>query len=82
LGLGSDGFEGSEALELEVWGAGSVFEEVLDDGFVDRGLWRWDSLDAVGGVDGAPGLDETAEGVVGSEVWEERLLGDGTRGVV
>lgn len=84
MGFRSDGLEGSEGPELEARGVRSrgVAEEFLDEGFVDRWFWCGDSLDAVGGVDGAPGLDESAERVVRSEVREEGLLRDGTRVVL
>lgn len=84
MGFRGNGLEGSEGPELEARGVRSrgVAEEFLDEGFVDRWFWCGDSLDAVGGVDGAPGLDESAERVVRSEVREEGLLRDGTRVVL
>lgn len=53
-----------------------VVEEFKDVGSVGGGLGRGDSF---AGVEGAPGLDEAAEGVVGDEIVggaAELLLGD------
>lgn len=61
-----------------------VFDELEDVGFVEWRFRCWNPIDTVQCVCGAPGLDESAERVVGGQVgvsWK-RLLCDGACGVV
>lgn len=68
-------------MQVGVVEMGEDFEDVE---FGEGGFGSGDAIDAVGGVLGAPGLDEAAEGVVGGQVGVERegLFGDRAGGVV
>ncbi|KAF7823178.1 hypothetical protein G2W53_021322 [Senna tora] len=73
-----EGSEGCEALEVVVRGFGGLGEEFEDVVGVDGGFGGGDALDAGGGVECAPRLDETAESVVRGEIRVGRngLFGD------
>ena len=51
-----------------MWGVVCLGDEFGDLAFVDVGLWSWNTLDAEGGIEGAPGLDEATKGVVWCEI--------------
>lgn len=85
FGVGGEGAEAADAGEVGVRGGGGGGDELEDLGLGDGGLGSWEALDSMRGVESAPGLDQAAEGVVGSEgvgVGGDGELGDRAGGVV
>lgn len=59
-------------------------DESVEVEFSEGGFRGGDAVDAVGSIEGAPGLDEAAECVVGSDggvIRVQGVLGDGADGV-